>query len=526
MKKITLLLLITLSSYFSFSQAYCQSAFTFSTSPMLGVNFYDQSYNIDSNLQIEVISWQWTFNGNGMQLTSTEQNPTAVQLSNGVYNVCLSIETSDGCTSTYCENVTIGNPCNLVVTGTITNDDGSCNGQVSLSVSGGTPPYFYTWNNNINAPHIATLLCAGTYSVTVSDQSGCYGSGVFTVMNSNINQNCNALFSYSGTPGGVYQFTSLSTANSPIAAYYWTFGNGTPSTSTLANPTVSYANVMSSLVCLTITTDSGYTCTHCDSIVMNGNTPCDFVVDADVSPVSYVGGNDGSIDLIVNGGTPPFSFAWSNNSTTEDQTGLTSGVYTVQVYDNNCSQGQFYTFSLYEPNDTTNGNYILDTLFTTIDTCLGFTPNSYYVNNVQIIDENTVLVTWTFTNNGMLETLVVEYEYTTNGNNQIVLTLNCEGNKMMSTFFSYIHINQVNEILDSKHASFELYPNPTSNDFTIKATPPYLLTITDVKGKTIWKQQINESVFSAPVDMFTNGIYFVRVNGTNSVSTQKLIIFK
>ena len=265
MKKITLLLLVSLSSYFTYSQANCQAAFSYTSNPLLGVNFYDQSYAIDSNYQIQVTSWLWTFTGNGMQLTSTEQNPTAIQLSNGSTNVCLTIGTSDGCSSNYCETITIGNPCNLTVTGTVTNDNGSCNGQVSLSVSGGTPPYVYTWNNNINAIDLATLLCSGTYSVSVADQNGCVGSASFEVLSSTINLNCNALFSYSGSPGGAYQFNNLSTANSPINTYYWTFENGNPSTSTLVNPTVSYANVMSSLVCLTITTDSGYTCTHCDS---------------------------------------------------------------------------------------------------------------------------------------------------------------------------------------------------------------------------------------------------------------------
>ena len=259
---------------------------------------------------------------------------------------------------------------------------------------------------------------------------------------------------------------------------------------------------------------------------MNENTPCDFIVDAVISPVTYVGGNNGAIDITVYGGIPPYSFAWSNNSTTEDQTALTSGIYSVQIFDSICSLGQSFSFYLYEPNDTTNGNYVVDTLYTSVDTCLEFTPNSYYVNNVNVIDENTVLVTWTFANNGMIETLVVEYEYTTNGNNQIVLTLNCEGNKMISTFFSYIHINPVNNIIDLKQSSFEFSPNPASNQFIIKAMPPYLLTITDVNGKILLKQDINEPIHSTSVEPFNNGLYFIIVSSNNSISNQKMIISK
>lgn len=52
-----------------------------------------------------------------------------------------------------------------------------------------------------------------------------------------------------------------------------------------------------------------------------------------VTPVSCNGGSDGSIDLTINGGTPPYTFAWTNGATTEDITGLSASLYTVEVID-------------------------------------------------------------------------------------------------------------------------------------------------------------------------------------------------
>ncbi|MFN0213206.1 MAG: hypothetical protein ACKVT2_03045 [Saprospiraceae bacterium] len=53
---------------------------------------------------------------------------------------------------------------------------------------------------------------------------------------------------------------------------------------------------------------------------------------------SAPGAADGYIDLLVLGGQAPFSFMWSNGSSTEDLSGLTSGTYTVTVTGaNNCS---------------------------------------------------------------------------------------------------------------------------------------------------------------------------------------------
>lgn len=55
-------------------------------------------------------------------------------------------------------------------------------------------------------------------------------------------------------------------------------------------------------------------------------------------PSDEINGNDGSINLTVIGGTPPFTYNWDNGSTDEDPTGLAGGTYTVIVTDaNGCS---------------------------------------------------------------------------------------------------------------------------------------------------------------------------------------------
>ena len=58
--------------------------------------------------------------------------------------------------------------------------DGSFDGAVSLTVTGGIPPYFYSWSNGAASAHL-TNLAAGIYTVTVTDNTGCKGVDSFYV---------------------------------------------------------------------------------------------------------------------------------------------------------------------------------------------------------------------------------------------------------------------------------------------------------------------------------------------------------
>jgi gliding motility-associated-like protein len=58
---------------------------------------------------------------------------------------------------------------------------GVCDGQASVSLVGGTPPYTYSWSGSSSATGTANDLCAGNQSVTVTDINGCFGVSQFTL---------------------------------------------------------------------------------------------------------------------------------------------------------------------------------------------------------------------------------------------------------------------------------------------------------------------------------------------------------
>lgn len=74
--------------------------------------------------------------------------------------------------------------CNMTadVTGTPANNGN--NGTATATPNGGTSPYNYSWSNGGNTSTIAGLA-PGTYSVTVTDNSGCTAAGSYTVEDQN-----------------------------------------------------------------------------------------------------------------------------------------------------------------------------------------------------------------------------------------------------------------------------------------------------------------------------------------------------
>lgn len=112
--------------------------------------------------------YKWSISA-GSQVTAA-----AAGLCAGSHSV--TVTDSKGCTSV--SFVTITEPANgLTVSVSSTNATQtlpSCNGTATATANGSSTAYIYTWNDPASQTSAtATGLCAGTYTVTVNDNSGC-----------------------------------------------------------------------------------------------------------------------------------------------------------------------------------------------------------------------------------------------------------------------------------------------------------------------------------------------------------------
>ncbi|MFM7079321.1 MAG: gliding motility-associated C-terminal domain-containing protein, partial [Bacteroidota bacterium] len=207
---------------------------------------------------------------------------------------------------------------------------GNATGSIDLSVNGGTQPYTYLWSNGSSNEDLSGLT-SGSYTVTVTDANGCE-----TNVTASIQQPQNPLASaaivtqqvncYNGSDGSID--LSVNGGTSPYG-YAWSNGATTEDLTNLAAGTYT-VNIIDANGCV-------------DSVSVVVSQPLDSLSsNASVTQqVSCFGGNDGSINLSINGGTAPYGFAWSNGAVTEDVSGLAAGTYTVDITDaNGCTTSQ------------------------------------------------------------------------------------------------------------------------------------------------------------------------------------------
>lgn len=220
------------------------------------------------------------------------------------------------------------------VNGTITantpvNCYGAATGQISISASGGTAGYTYSWSPTFgNSPQLSNLT-AGSYTCQITDQNGCQGNITATVTQPSPIQ---------FVVDTIISPTCHDALNGSIAVHA-TGGNGTyvyAWTPTNSN-SVSIVNLATGNYAVTVTDLLG--CTNSQSYNLQSQSNIQF--NNTTTQVDCQGNTNGQITLNPTNGIAPYQFNWSSTATTNTLNNLGTGIYTCIISDALACQKSF-----------------------------------------------------------------------------------------------------------------------------------------------------------------------------------------
>jgi len=272
-------------------------------------------------------------NSNWSYIWSNGMNTSTVTgLSVGSYS--LTVVDFMGCEDV--QSVTINEPSPIVVTNLTVVNSSTANpnsGEISVSVTGGVPPYTYDWSNFSTTSSI-TNLSAGDYTLTITDNNACQELHNVTLVEENGLQITNITttdVSCNGAADGVATVDVIGGDGNYV--YLWSDGHTTQTATGLLGGTL-----------YSVTVEDGTFATVTSSITIN--EPLAITVDNATITDATCGNADGEIAIQVLGGTAPYVFDWSNglSGTSPVITGSNAGIYTVTITDdNNCMRVENFT---------------------------------------------------------------------------------------------------------------------------------------------------------------------------------------
>ena len=253
----------------------------------------------------------------------------------------------DAAQDTIYDTIAITQPPVLAATPTQTNAscNGGSDGTATVTASGGTAPYRYSWAPSGGTAATATGLSAGIYTCTITDTNNCtlqqvftIGEGALTVAKDQNNITCN------GDADGSVTLT----ASGGAAPYTYTWA-----------PITNTSNSITNL------TPGTYTCTIRDNNncvqdeLVTITEPLVLSATTTQTDVSCQTKSDGSIRVIAAGGTPIYSYSWTPiTNTTNSANDLSAGTYTCTITDaHNCKDSAITTLTVLSNPITANFIY-------------------------------------------------------------------------------------------------------------------------------------------------------------------------
>jgi hypothetical protein len=507
-------------------------------------------------------------------LTYLWSNSSTVQDPGGLTAGGYTVTVTDGVGCSKTTTVTVTQP--TAISGNITTLTNAtcyslCNGKITVAASGATPPYAYAWSPSGGSATTATGLCAGNYSVTITDSKGCA-----VTTNTVITQPAAYTASASGvsaTSACICDGQATVTPSGGTAPYTYLWAPGGYSTS----------------ACTGLCGGTSYTASitdvnGCSALDTASVLPLPLTATVSSSPVSCNGGNNGTAAVAVAGGAPSYSYNWNNGQTNATATGLTSGNYSVTVTDamgcthqSTCTVTQPAAVQVFSSASTPVSTGCLCDGSVSASVVGGTTPYTYNWSNgcstssctglctpgnysVSVSDSMGCIATKTVSVGGPMPFAIDSIHTIANGNATVyvatgtapytyswtpggqssqtatalaqgtytVCVTDADGCSYCDTVF-VINNSGINEYSES--SLITIYPVPVKDKFTLLMNSAALssgeIRIVDIYGKVVFylnSNRLNE--LTLDVSFLPSGMYDLVLSDDKMILTKKLILNK
>ncbi len=312
---------------------------------------------------VSPFTYTWSNGMTGKSIDSLPAGPISVTVTG--YNGCNIVleDTID----------LIENPLGITIAETPPQCQGDSTGALKADAPGGYGMLSFVWNTGDSSRAIFDLP-AGEYWVSVVDEMGC--TGVDSIELDYLSHLKIELLSknpicFESETGRVQ---AKPTGGIEPYSYQWNTGDTTQAIEDLP------AGVYS------VTVTDGLGCSVVDSVMLED--PPQILLEFTISHASHCGAGDGKARVeVIQGGSAPYSYLWSNGKTTQEITNVPAGTYVVTVTSNegciaidSTTIGQPNTLSV-----TITGNSIVcgnsHNAILTANVNYGTAPYSYVWNN-------------------------------------------------------------------------------------------------------------------------------------------------
>lgn len=253
----------------------------------------------------------------------TQTNDTLSNIGAGTYYLAVSDST---CSDTF--QVILNNKGAATITlDSIFNPQcfGFSDGEINVTITGGTFPFLYNWNNGLSSLQDLQNVGGGIYSLVVTDSNNCISTFTDTLNEPNQIQNSISVLqsiSCNSVCDGILSSIAINTQGPEV--YTWSNGQ--------TGSVVS--GVCAGNIFVTITDAQGCSITDSISLAQPSALQIDSIVE--VNPTCMM--SNGSLTAFVSGGVQPYNFTWQGNQGNALLNFIGAGIFSLQVTDsNNCS---------------------------------------------------------------------------------------------------------------------------------------------------------------------------------------------